>query len=251
MEKPDAALAPKALALYVYCKVFTHQLSDNRRSNFKAARAAAKNDCDGASLFILSKAALCFGTDQLVRTLGPGAELREPTSDELISFTNEADFYLNLAAECAWDGAECRSALCAAYYAELITLLGPVGIKAGERLKKLQGALIGRDAQWKDPRDDRPSAEAGVRDDLGPCLLEVRSLWLLLQNVAAAWSEHWRCAHMKQKLAWSLLRGYKHQRSSLAHIAWTVAEPARVLVRNRTWTRRSCSSERSRAAWKR
>ena len=181
----------------MYKKVFKAQLSDQRRTKFTSAHAAAKAICDGASLFILSKAAVCFGTDQLARLLGPDCELRGPTSDELTSFTSEAEFYLNLAAECAWDGVECRSTLCAAYYAELVNLLGPVGIGAVGRLMKLRADLLQRGAGWNDPRGNLPPPDLGGRDDdLGPCLLEVRSLWLLLHFVAAACSK--QCTHAAQ-----------------------------------------------------
>ena len=177
MGKPDAAVPP---AQSVYRKVFKAQLSENRRSNFKAARATAKAACDGASLFVLSKAAVCFGTDQLARLLGPDTELRDPTSDELASYTNEAELYLSLAAECAWDGAECGSALCAAYYVELIILLGPVDTKAVERLKELRGELMRDGTRWSsEPNRDLLQQTAAIRDDdLGPCLMEVRSLWV-------------------------------------------------------------------------
>ncbi|KAK9830628.1 hypothetical protein WJX81_006901 [Elliptochloris bilobata] len=92
-------------------------------------------------------------------------------------------------------GVEASSALCAAYYVEVVTLVGEQ--RARSRLARLSEALKHVEA-WSDPRDDLP-AESGAKDDERlPCPLELRALAapkaLLLES---AWM---RCNLLRQDL---------------------------------------------------
>ena len=186
MGRPDAVLAD---AQSVYCKIFKPQQPDKRIKEFINAHKAAKDACDGASLYVLCKAALLYGMDQVVRLYaGLGEKQWKLTSSEQLQAADEARRYLRLAAEFAWDGANCGSALCAVYYVEVISLVGRVdGKEAESRLMQLEKALmppVSHQAAWSDPRADLPPALSGAKDDdRGPSMFEelvsVRGLWLV------------------------------------------------------------------------
>ena len=143
-------------------------------SALEAARAA----CSGAALYIVSRAVLAFGVDQLALLFAvPGAG----TDARLAA---EARGCLTLAAVSAWAGAECRSALCALLYVEINHLVGPVdGAPTKTRLAGLVKTLL-LHGEWEDPRAELQAATSGAKDNKrSPSSLEemvlVRALRLL------------------------------------------------------------------------
>ena len=184
MGEPGAAMAA---AQDIYRNVLKQQVH-NKLGDFVSALNAAKDAGDLASIFMLSKAALVCGTDQLVRLMGEKQREYNPAEHRVLIV--EAHGYLGLAAACALAGAKRGSALCAAYYIDVIGLVGPMDSeKAAASLAELSKAMM-LPRQWSDPRVDLPDLSSGAAGDKpGPCLLEemvaVRGLCLLSQSVLA------------------------------------------------------------------
>ena len=168
----------------VYRKILKAQHSMKRRKEFCSAMAAADNAKDGASLLLLSKAALVYGTDQLVRALaGPRGRLGKLLAGDTYYYAGEAKVFLNLAANCGPLGMQYRLALCAVYNVEVIGLVGPAGIQKAElHLRELTETLLLPD-RGSDPSAELPPADPGAVDgERGASefeeMVSVRGLWV-------------------------------------------------------------------------
>lgn len=176
MERPGAALAQALRLLRVVDEVRLHKA---RLSAFDRALEAACGANDPAAYFVISKAALLFALLQLVRrSAEPGADQRGLPPSEAAELADDAETFLWLAADAAWAGAlggegmKC-SLPCACFYAEIISLVGPVGSQdAAACLAKLARALR-RAGLWSEPHEVLPQGGSGAwGGSLGPGVLE-------------------------------------------------------------------------------
>ena len=153
------------MAQRICCAIWELQHPAHRLQEFLHASKAARAAGSRRALFMLSQAAYQYGTELLIRLLaGPGGE-RIRAQGRGIVLVAEARSYLELAATCAWAGAECDSALCAAYFVEVLGRVGAVNSHAAEfQLRKLAEA-VKLPENFSDPLADLPPAEARAEDD--------------------------------------------------------------------------------------
>ena len=205
MGKPSVA---QAQAQRLYRNTLKEKSFEKRITALHRASKLARDAGDWASLMQISKAALLFGIDQLVRLLaGPGAEQRGVSLSEIMMLADSAKHFFRLAVDLALCGAVKFSTICAAFYAEIVGLVGPAGTQdAALWLAKLAGALR-RSNLWSEPSADLPPADSGALDsDLGPSPLElsaaVRNPRAADQSAAA---ENGNACGMGREVAWLLL----------------------------------------------
>ena len=209
MGEPSGVLPGTAA---VYCGTLSHQAPQERQARFEEAYEAAKRANSRPSMFLLSKAAAVISADWLLRLQnGPGGQQCAIAPGQASVLAAEARGYSQLAAECAWFGLSQHSALCGAYYAEVVRVLGTVDPgEARARLLMLPKALQ-LAAERRRLRNDLPPAALGAEGgNLGQCLLEfmvrVRARGLLLATAIATTLQYQWCVCVRQQLSMLALR---------------------------------------------